>query len=46
MTQRVHLITGGFPPGSPAGHDMNYARLQLLQSLQSEDDLSVTVAND
>ena len=46
MTQRVHLITGGFPPGSPAGHDMNYARLQLLQSLLSEDDLSVTVAND
>ena len=31
---RVHLITGGFPPGSPAGHDMDYARLRLLQLLK------------
>lgn len=46
MTKRVHLITGGFPPGSPAGHDMNYARLNLLQKLQVEDHLAVTVAND
>lgn len=46
MTKRVHLITGGFPPGSPAGHDMNYARLNLLQKLQAEDQLAVTVAND
>ena len=29
--KRAHLIVGGFPPGSPAGHDMNFARLQLLQ---------------
>ena len=27
---RAHLITGGFPPGTAAGHDMNYARLRLL----------------
>lgn len=45
-TQRAHLITGGFPPGSPAGHDMDYARLQLLQKLEAEDQLAVTVAND
>jgi uncharacterized protein len=45
-TQRAHLITGGFPPGSPAGHDMDYARLQLLQKLQAESQLAVTVAND
>ena len=45
-TQRAHLITGGFPPGSAAGHDMDYARLQLLQKLQAKDHLAVTVAND
>ncbi len=45
-TQRAHLITGGFPPGSAAGHDMDYARLQLLQKLQANDHLAVTVAND
>ena len=45
-TQRAHLITGGFPPGSAAGHDMDYARLQLLQELQAKDHLAVTVAND
>ncbi|MDP6688256.1 MAG: ThuA domain-containing protein [Alphaproteobacteria bacterium] len=46
MTQRAHLITGGFPPGSAAGHDMDYARLQLLQRLQGQGQLAVTVAND
>lgn len=45
-TKRVHLITGGFPPGFAAGHDMNYARLHLLQCLQGEDGLEVTVASD
>lgn len=44
--QRTHLITGGFPPGSAAGHDMNFARLQILQMLQAKDQLSVTVGND
>ena len=44
--KRAHLITGGFPPGSAAGHDMDYARLQLLQKLQNQDSLAVTVAND
>ena len=46
MNQRVHLITGGFPPGSAAGHDMDYARIQLLQCLQTKEHLAVTVAND
>ncbi|NKB56476.1 MAG: hypothetical protein GKS00_09080 [Alphaproteobacteria bacterium] len=45
-TQRVHLIVGGFPPGSAAGHDMNYARLRLLQTLQDRKDIAVTIAND
>jgi hypothetical protein len=46
MTQRAHLVTGGFPPGSVAGHDMDYARLQLLQALHAKDQLTVTTAND
>ena len=45
-TQRAHLVVGGFPPGAPAGHDMNYARLRLLEQLSAWDGLSVTVAND
>jgi type 1 glutamine amidotransferase len=43
---RVHLIAGGFPPGSPAGHDMDYARLRLLQLLQERQHVRATVAND
>ena len=30
---RAHLITGGFPPGSAAGHDHDHARLRLLTLL-------------
>ena len=45
-SRRAHLITGGFPPGAPAGHDMNYARLRLLEKLGTEKGLDVTVAND
>jgi type 1 glutamine amidotransferase len=45
-TIRVHLIAGGFPAGSPAGHDMNYARLRLLAILQENPALYVTVSND
>ena len=33
MAQKAHLITGGFPLGSNAGHDMDYVRIQLLQVL-------------
>jgi len=42
---RAHLITGGFPPGSTAGHDMDYARLRLLQLL-SDGGAMTTVASD
>jgi uncharacterized protein len=42
---RVHLIAGGFPPGSHGGHDHDYARLRLLQLL-AEQDISASVAND
>jgi len=42
---RVHLIAGGFPPGSPAGHDHDYARLRLL-TLLAEQNVPASVAND
>ena len=42
---RAHLITGGFPPGSSAGHDHDYARLRLL-GLLAERDVPTSVGND
>ncbi|MGA3404067.1 MAG: ThuA domain-containing protein [Acetobacteraceae bacterium] len=42
---RAHLIAGGFPPGSGAGHDHDYARLRLLELL-AERDVPASVAND
>jgi type 1 glutamine amidotransferase len=42
---RAHVITGGFPPGSMAGHDHDYARLRLLRLL-AEQDIPASVAND
>ena len=44
-TGRAHLITGGFPAGSPAGHDHDYTRLQLLGYL-AEQEIPASVAND
>jgi uncharacterized protein len=41
----AHLIAGGFPPGSMAGHDHDYARLRLL-GLLAEQDIPASVAND
>lgn len=43
--RRAHLITGGFPLGSAAGHDQDYPRLRLLQLLL-EQDAQASVAND
>jgi len=45
MPARAHVITGGFPPGQPAGHDHDYARLRLLNFL-AERDIQASVAND
>jgi uncharacterized protein len=42
---RAHLIAGGFPAGSSAGHDHDYARLRLL-GLLAEQDVPASVAND
>ncbi|HEV2300437.1 MAG TPA: ThuA domain-containing protein [Stellaceae bacterium] len=44
-SRRAHLIAGGFPPGSNAGHDHDYARLRLLQLL-GERGVPASVAND
>src|SRR5438445_7425272 len=44
-SRRAHLIAGGFPPGSPAGHDHDYARLRLL-GLLAEQNVAASVAND
>ena len=42
---RAHIITGGFPPGSAAGHDHDYARLRLL-TLLAEAAIPASVGND
>ena len=46
MAKRVHLVTGGYPPGASAGHDMDYARLRLLGFLAEHEDINTTVAGD
>lgn len=43
---RAHVIAGGFPPGSPAGHDHDYARLRLLEILEEREETHVTCAGD
>lgn len=42
---RAHLITGGFPTGTPSGHDHDYARLQLLARLE-EQEIPASVSSD
>lgn len=44
-SRRAHLVAGGFPPGSPAGHDHDYARLRLL-GLLAEQRMPASVGND
>ena len=41
----AHLITGGFPAGSAAGHDHDHARLRLLELL-AERSIPASTAND
>ena len=43
---RAHLVTGGFPAGATAGHDMDYARLRLLQMLNDTGSIITTVSSD
>lgn len=44
-SRRAHLVAGGFPPGSSAGHDHDHVRLQLLGLLAGQD-VQASVAND
>jgi type 1 glutamine amidotransferase len=45
LPNHAHLIAGGYPPGSYAGHDHDYARLRLL-GLLAEREVQTSVAND
>ena len=45
LHRRAHVVVGGFPPGSNAGHDHDYARLRLL-TLLAEGQIPASVAND
>jgi type 1 glutamine amidotransferase len=45
LRRRAHVISGGFPRGALQGHDMDYARLRLLELLEQNDVLA-TVGND
>lgn len=42
---RAHLIAGGYPPGSDAGHDHDFARLRLLELLRDEE-VPASVSSD
>jgi type 1 glutamine amidotransferase len=42
---RAHLIAGGFPIGSDAGHDHDFARLRLLELLH-EHEIPASVSGD
>ena len=42
---RAHVVAGGFPPGSSAGHDHDFARLQIL-TLLADHGVPASVAND
>ena len=42
---RAHVVTGGFPVGSSAGHDHDFPRLRLL-GLLAEQDVPASVGND
>ncbi len=39
---RAHLVAGGFPRGSSAGHDIDYARLRILDLLEGRASISVS----
>lgn len=45
MISNAHVIVGGFPIGSSAGHDMDYARLRILEMLYRQG-VQSTVSND
>ena len=42
----VHLVVGGYPPGSTAGHDMAFARRRLLELIDEIDHTQPTISSD
>lgn len=42
---RAHLVVGAFPAGASGGHDLDYARLRLLEAL-ADRGVPCSVAND
>ena len=43
---RAHVVAGGFPPGKHAGHDIDFARVRILEALQANEDVNGTVGSD
>jgi type 1 glutamine amidotransferase len=43
---RIQLVAGGFPRGSSAGHDIDFARFRILQLLQQNANVSAGVSSD
>ncbi|MCH2188098.1 ThuA domain-containing protein [Myxococcota bacterium] len=43
---RIHLVAGGFPRHSAAGHDIDYARLRLLNALQQHGATTTSLSPD
>jgi len=43
---RAHIVAGGFPRGSSAGHDIDYARLRILQILKENARVVASVSPD
>ena len=43
--RRAHVVVGGFPRGELGGHDMDYARLRILELLEQKEVLA-SVGND
>ena len=45
LSGRTHFIVGGYPPGAFAGHDMDFARLRVLELLEDAG-VAATVSGD
>jgi len=43
---RAHVVAGGFPRSSAAGHDIDHARLRILELLQENGRATASVAPD
>ena len=43
---RVHVVAGGFPRGTSAGHDIDFARLRILEELGRHERVVASVSAD